>query len=181
MSSPQNQTDQVRFTFEALRNAVREMTAVGAKAIPINPRRFNLLARPHTQTCNICKYPGHQSNNVNDANACRVAIMGTVGFWEDMAAHISYLYSIHENFHNAINANNPVYKMRLDNCPPLGSSFEEIFVNRLTRNYLKFQSHFASIRPKAQHILSQHDQQRYENTTKKLNDFLLKEASRMLL
>lgn len=170
--------DHVRLALDALSKAVREMTPVGSKTIPSSPARFNLLARPHYQTCRICHYPGHQCNKINQANSCRVAIMSTVGFWEDMTVHISYLYSFHEPFHNAILENKPTYDMRLDTAPLKGKNFEEIFVNRLTRNYLKFQSHFAGIRPKAQVILGEKDIARYEAVSKKLNDFLLKEMSR---
>lgn len=53
-----------------------------------------------------------------------------------MAGHISTLYGAHEPFYAAVNASKPTYAMRLDDYPPPGKSFEEIFVNRLTCNYL---------------------------------------------
>lgn len=173
-SSPDNDKEQVRMALDALNSAVREMTPVGTKIIPASPNRFNLLARPHRQACRICNYPGHQSENIQKSNGCHIAIMSTVGFWENIVVHIAVLYSDHKQFHAAITENNPTYNMRLDNSPLVGKTFVEIFVNRLTCNYLKFQSHFSGIRPKAMVILQEHDLERYDTVTKKLNDFLLK-------
>jgi len=50
---------------------------------------------------------------------------------------------------------------------------EEVVVHSLTRNYLKWQSHSAGIRPKAVRILMAGDCGRYERVTMTLNDFLL--------
>ena len=176
MSASSNNQEQLRVSMEALQAACRDMTPVGAKAIPPSPVRFNLLAQPlrSTPTCRICKYPGHQTNDLNNANACRIAVMSTVGFWEDIAVHVAFLCGAHEDFATAIKAIEPTYEMRLDDSPLKGKSFVEIFVNRLTRNYLKFQAHFKGIRPKAMVFLSRDHYQRYEAVTLKLNEFLLK-------
>jgi hypothetical protein len=170
-------SNEVNIAWAALSNAVRELTPVGYKPIPPNPVRMNLLARSHTFRCRICNYPGHQCDNIANSTACRTAITSTIGFWEDMAVHISNLYSTHDAFNFAIRANEPTYAMRLDNSPLKGIKFEDIFVDRLTRNYLKFQSHFAGIKPKAMKILQQEDLEQYEAVTKTLNDFLLKGQS----
>lgn len=175
-----NCSTEIHVSWEALSKAVRELTPVGYKPIPPCPVRMNLLARSHTSVCRVCHYPGHQSDSTAKSTTCRMAIMSTIGFWEDMAIHISCLYNSHDAFNSAIRANEPTYEMRLDNTPLKGLKFEEIFVNRLTRNYLRFQSHFACIKPKAMKILQQEDSERYEAVTQKLNDFLLKGQSRKL-
>jgi hypothetical protein len=59
MPSSANNQEQIRLAIEAVSAAVREMTPVGAKAIPVSPVRFNLLARPHKDNCGICKYQAH--------------------------------------------------------------------------------------------------------------------------
>ncbi|KAF2260738.1 hypothetical protein CC78DRAFT_584521 [Lojkania enalia] len=168
---------------QQLAGAVREMTPLGAKTIPKNPERFNLLARPYRygqSTCSVCKYPGHQCSSVRNAGKngpCRNAIMSTVGFWEDVSAHIAALYQSHQRFADAIKKNVATYDMRLDNSAQIGGSIEEVIVNCLTRNYLKFQSHFAGIRPKAAAILDKNDYARYEGVTHRLNEFLLHGSS----
>jgi CCR4-NOT transcription complex subunit 2 len=158
------------------------MTPVGSKAIPQNPVCFNLLARSqYGQTkCRICNYPGHQSPSLANSRACHAAIMSTIDFWADMAVHISMLYSLHEPFHKAIVNNEPAYAMRLDTWPMKGRTYEEIFVERLAANYLKFQSHFAGIRPKAKVMLTEEEMKRYEDVTGRLDDYLLKGRSCML-
>jgi CCR4-NOT transcription complex subunit 2 len=103
-----------------------------------------------------------------------VALMSTVGWWEDVAVHGAFLYEVHEEFRKAANANEPDYEMRHDSSPIKGKTFEEIFVNRLTRNYLKFQAHFNTIRPKAMKFLHEHDVARFQQVSTKLNDLLLK-------
>lgn len=177
-SSDSPRSAQARLSFEALFKATREMTPVGAKGIPECPKRDNLLARPIHNVCRICHYPGHQCDSVKRANSCRVAIMSTIRFWEDMADHIICLYRASDDFHDAIDDNVPTYAMRLDSSPLQGNTFEQIFVNRLTRNYLRFQSHYASIRPKAMVILNDQDRNKYEMITRDLNEFLLKSSSR---
>jgi hypothetical protein len=163
----------VCLALDAISKAVREMTPVGAKNIPINPVRQNLLARPQKPICRICRYPGHESSNVENASACRAAFMSTVGFWEDMSTHVQLLYVEDEKFAIAVRTSKPTYDMRTDGSPLKGQLFEDIFVNRLTCNYLKFQAHFAGIRPKAEVFLRKSDKERYVAVTQTLNEFIL--------
>lgn len=166
--------EQVRVAFEAVRAAVREMTAIGSKPIPPNPTRFNLLAWRQPSSCQVCHLPGHKSLTIEGAHACRLAILCTIRFWEEMSGHILVLYNHHEGFEKAIKATEPVWDMRLDNYPCKGIKYEEAFVERLTCNYLKFQAHFAGIRAKAGVLLSAEDLECYARVTKALDEFLLK-------
>jgi CCR4-NOT transcription complex subunit 2 len=156
------------------------MTPVGGLPIPSVPDTFNLLARPYKTepTCRICGFPGHQSASIHEPQACRTAILMTLSFWEEMAPHISNLYAQHQAFRSAINKNAPTYAMRLDDCPLKGTGFEEIVVDRLTRNYLKFQAHLRGIKAKMMVILEEKDKRRLEKVTFMLDDFLLKGSSR---
>jgi CCR4-NOT transcription complex subunit 2 len=149
------------------------MTPAGAKAIPSNPVRFNLLARPVTNGCRICGFPGHSSANVKASTACRVAILSLIGFWEDVAAHVSFLYRSSDRFQKAIVANKPKYEMRLDDGGLKGGDLEDVLVERLTRGWLKFLAHFARIRAKANVMLSQEDLGAYEVAVRNLSGFLL--------
>ena len=110
-----------------------------------------------------------------------MAIMSTVNFWEDMADHISHLYQESERFQKAIVNSKATYEMRLDGSPKIGGSMEEVIVHSLTKNYLKFQSHFTGIRLKAVRILRDEDMTRYERVSKMLNGFLLDGCTRKLL
>lgn len=67
--------------------------------------------------------------------------------------------------------------MRLDNAKVVGGCMEEVIVNGLTKNYLKFQSHYAGIRPKVMVFMQEGDGERYKEITGRLNDFLLHGAS----
>ncbi|CAO2652970.1 Nn.00g023810.m01.CDS01 [Neocucurbitaria sp. VM-36] len=165
--------DSVRQNLVALSAAVREMIPAGAKPMPTVPERFNLLARPSHAGCRICGLPGHQSNNINKATACRTAMLSLIGFWEDIATHVSFLYQHAERFRQAIVANRPTYEMRLDDGPVKGGDLEVVLVDRLTRNWLKFQAHLARIRAKANVVLEERELVRYETVTANLNGFLL--------
>lgn len=101
----------------------------------------------------------------------------TLTFWDNMSQHISTLYAQHQPFRQAINDNTPTYEMRLDDCPLKGAGFEEIVVERMTMNYLKFQAHLSRIRAKVMVILGDKDKWRLEKLTNKLDDFLLKGSS----
>ncbi|KAF2705675.1 hypothetical protein K504DRAFT_484505 [Pleomassaria siparia CBS 279.74] len=173
MSFQSPSSDEIRSELMALAVVVREMNPHGTRPIPTNPDRFNLLARSWKNTCRMCNLPGHTSSSVEKADACRVAIMSTVGFWEDVADHISHLYRESERFHNAISEMMATYEMRLDSSPKISGSTEEVIVHSLTKNYLKFQSHFAGIRPKAVKILRNEDLARLERINRTLNAFLL--------
>lgn len=171
---------QIRTSFDTLLQAVRAMTPVGSVPIPAVPETFNLLASPYKTypVCRICGFPGHQSASVQSSQACRTAILMTLAFWEEMAPHISNLYAQHQAFRLAINKNTPTYAMRLDDCPLKGVRFEEIVVDRLTKNYLKFQAHLKRIKAKTNVILEEKDKWRLEKVTLMLDDFLLKGTSR---
>ncbi|ORY09513.1 hypothetical protein BCR34DRAFT_625700 [Clohesyomyces aquaticus] len=159
----------------ALFKTVREMNPAHARPVPADPVRFNLLARPcrATQSCRICNFPGHHSDNIRRASACRTALLSTVGFWEDIIGHVSLLYREHSKFLEVIKNNAPTYEMRQDNHPAIPGDMETVLVDGLTRNYLKFQAHCAGLRPKLPHILNDVDLRRLESVTITLNDFLL--------
>ena len=182
MSSPTNgNADLVRQTLIVLSAAVREMTPTGAKLIPTHPDRFNLLARPSHAGCRICGLPGHQSDSIKKASLCRTAILSVIGFWEDLVPHISFLYQHSERFQKAIVANQPTYEMRLDDGPLKGGDLEAVLVDRLTRNWLKFQAHFSRIRAKANVLLDEGELGRYERVGQNLNGFLLNGLTRKFL
>lgn len=180
MSSPSDTTDaeQVRRALMALSTVVREMAPAGAKKIPTAPERFNLLARPHHDTCRICNLPGHHSPSAQKAAACRVAILSLIGFWEDVSGKVSCLYNSSTRFNKAITNSVATYEMRLDDAPLVGGDIEVVLVDRLTRNYLKFQSHFARIRAKANVILNEQGIARYEKVSQTLNGFFLNGQTR---
>jgi CCR4-NOT transcription complex subunit 2 len=175
MSSPmaENPTDPVRRSFDILSTVVRQMTPAGAKPIPANPTRFNLLARPVHNGCRICGLPGHSSGNINASSACRIALLSLIGFWEDVAVHISLLYQRSERFQKAIVANVPTWEMRLDDGGLKGSDLQDVLVERLTRGWLKFMSHFSRIRAKANAMLSEGELAGFEVLSRNLNGFLL--------
>lgn len=180
MSSPTNepQTDSVRQSLTALSAVAREMTPAGAKPIPAQPNRFNLLARPITKGCRICGIPGHSSANTNCSSACRTALLSLIGFWEDVGDHVALLYRDSERFQKAICANEPTYEMRLDAGGLKGGDLEDVLVERLTRGWMKFHAHFARIRAKANVILTEADVGRYEELARKLRGFLLNGMTR---
>ncbi|KAH6872540.1 hypothetical protein BKA58DRAFT_400762 [Alternaria rosae] len=161
MSSPgSNDAEHVRQTLTKLSVAVRELTPAGAKQVPQSPDRFNLLARPTHGGCRICGLPGHQSTDVHHSAACRVALLSLIGFWEDIADHVAFLYQYSERFQKAIQANEPTYVMRLDNRPLKGGDMEVVLVDR-------------GIRAKANVILNEDDLARYERVAKNLEGFFL--------
>jgi hypothetical protein len=174
MSSPTpTDADHVRQTLVKLSVAVRELTPSGAKQVPHSPDRFNLLARPVHGGCRVCGLPGHQSTDVSHAAACRVALLSLIGFWEDVADHVAFLYQHSERFQKAIQANEPTYLMRLDNRPLKGGDMEVVLVDRLTGNFLKFGAHVRGIRAKVNVILGEDDLVRYERVAKNLEGFFL--------
>jgi hypothetical protein len=175
MSSPmaENPTDPVRQSLNILSTVVRQMTPTGAKPIPANPSRFNLLARPVHNGCRICGLPGHESANIKASKACRIALLSLIGFWEDVMAHISSLYQHSERFQKAIVANVPTYEMRLDAGGLKGGDMEDVLVERLTRGWLKFVAHFSRIRAKANAMLSESELAGYEVLARNVNGFLL--------
>ncbi|KAF2475651.1 uncharacterized protein BDR25DRAFT_379143 [Lindgomyces ingoldianus] len=168
-------SNEVLAALGALLKAVQEMNPAHARPIPPHPVRFNLLSRPSrsAQTCRICNFPGHHGDSIHYAGACKAAMVSMVGFWEDIAAHLALLYREHQLFQTAIKNNKPTYDMRLDNAPAIAGNMETVLVGRLTRSYLKFQSHCSGLRPKLLHILSEGDKHRYCAITNTLNDFLL--------
>jgi CCR4-NOT transcription complex subunit 2 len=149
------------------------MTPAGAKPVSSTPSRFNLLARPNFNSCRVCGLPGHSSPNINILSACRTALLSIVGFWEDMLAHVSFLYQHSDRFKKAVVTNEPTYEMRLDDGDLKGGDLENVLVERLTRSWLKFASHFARIRAKANVILIDADLVRYQVVLQNLNGFLL--------
>ncbi|KAF1946843.1 hypothetical protein EJ02DRAFT_393229 [Clathrospora elynae] len=178
MSSPEsdNDADRIRQSLMTLSAAVREMTPIGAKPIPATPDRFNFLARPSSSSCcRICALPGHQSPNITKAAFCRLALLSLVGFWEDIAAHVSFLYEHSERFQKAVQKNEPTYEMRLhDSGPPLkGGGIEEVLTERLTRNWVKFLAHVARIRAKVNVVLGEAEVTGLERVVKGLSGFLL--------
>ncbi|KAI4616253.1 uncharacterized protein J4E88_005483 [Alternaria novae-zelandiae] len=174
MSSPtSNDADYVRETLTKLSVAVRELTPAGTKQVPQNPDRFNLLARPTYGGCRVCGLPGHQSIDVHHSAACRVALLSLIGFWEDIADHVAFLYQHSERFQKAIQENEPTYVMRLDNRPLKGGDMEVVLVDRLTGNFLKFMAHVRGIRAKVNVILNEDDLARYERVAKNLEGFFL--------
>lgn len=166
----------------ALSEVVREMTPLGAKQIPAAPRRFNMLARTYNNCCRICNLPGHQSANVKNSAACRTAVLSLFRFWEDQGRNIQYLYATSHRFNDAVNKSHPTYDMRLDNHTQVGGSMEEVVVDRMTRNYLKFQAWFSRVQAKMLVILDMEGQdgRLYGEITALLNDVLLKGQSRTL-
>lgn len=182
MSSPANDNaDRVRKALVVLSAAVREMTPTGAKPVPTHPDRFNLLARPSHSACRICALPGHHADNIKNAALCRDAILSLIGFWEDINPHISFLYQHSERFQKAVVTNQPTYAMRLDDGPVQGGDLEGVLVDRLTRNWLKFQAHFARIRAKANVLLDAEELGRHERVGQNLNGFLLNGLTRKFM
>lgn len=173
MHATHNNADGVRQSLTTLSAAVREMTPAGAKAIPANPTRFNLLARPTNDGCRICGLPGHSSYNIKASTPCRIALLSLIGFWEDVAAHVSSLYQHSERFQKSIVINEPTYDMRFDVGGLKGCDLEDVLVERLTRGWLKFVAHFSRIRAKANAILMSVELGRYEVVSQSLNGFLL--------
>ncbi|KAF2180540.1 hypothetical protein K469DRAFT_753238 [Zopfia rhizophila CBS 207.26] len=169
------------FTF--LRNAVRAMIPSNAGSPVPNPNRANLLAqspRASHPRCRVCAWPGHQSNNVHKASACRDAIITTIGFWEDVLANVQVSYKGHLPFQMAIQENKVTVNMIYSDAPKAIESggMEAVIVNRLAMNYLKFQRLWASLGPKVSYIMEgDRDVIRYENITQALNDYLLAKNS----
>ncbi|PVH98950.1 hypothetical protein DM02DRAFT_595203 [Periconia macrospinosa] len=163
----------------ALSEAVREMTPLGAKQIPAAPSRFNMLARTYNNACRICNLPGHQSANVKNAAACRDAVLSLFRFWEDQAQNIEFLYTTSHRFHDAVNKVNATYDMRLDNHTQVAGSMEEVVVDRMTKNYLKFQTWFSRVQAKMLVILDMEGQdgRLYGEFSALLNNLLLKGES----
>ena len=162
-----------RSSLMALSVVVREMSPTGGKAIPANPHHFNLLARPSYNNCRICGLPGHHSANIQQAVACKTAFVSLIQFWEDVASHISYLYEHSDRFQRAVKANEPTYEMRLEDGGLKGGDLENVLVERLTRAWLKFQSHMSRHRAKTNACLGYSEQTMYETITRTLNGFLL--------
>jgi hypothetical protein len=165
--------DQVRQTLMALSQAVREMTPSGAKPIPANPVCFNLLARPVRGGCHVCALPGHSSVNVNNASACRTALLSLITFWEEVMEHTSFLYIHSERFRKAIQDNAPTYAMRLDGSLVKGGDMEVVIVDGLTKNWLKWLSHVRGVRAKVNVVLGKEEVGRLDVVMKKGEGFLL--------
>ncbi|KAF2019341.1 hypothetical protein BU24DRAFT_459026 [Aaosphaeria arxii CBS 175.79] len=169
-------------SLEVLAGAVRAMTAVGADSSQGNTSITNALARPHHGSlCRICHLPGHHSDHISQADACLTEILKLFEFWDEMKTHILFLYSFHDPFKAAIDEQEPTYEMRLNSSPLRGQTFEQIYVNRLTSNYLKFQAHFARIRAKAVYLMSAKEAEYYGAVVEDLNDVLLKGKTLSLL
>ncbi|CAG5149382.1 uncharacterized protein ALTATR162_LOCUS2356 [Alternaria atra] len=140
--------------------AVREMTPSGAKQVLHTPNRSNLLARPAYGGCRLCGLPGHHSTNISHPAAYRVALFSLIGFWEDIADHVSSLYQYSERFQKAIQTNEPTYAMRLDNRPLKGGD-------------MGFLAHVRGIRAKVNVVLDEEGLSRYERVTKNLEGVFL--------
>jgi CCR4-NOT transcription complex subunit 2 len=151
------------------------MTPAGAKPIPANPVRFNLLARPITTStaCHVCNLPGHSSPSIKSTAACRNALLSLITFWQDTISHVSSLYSSSERFKAAIVANKPSYEMRLDNGGVKGGDIEVVIVEKLTRSWLKFVSHVARIRARVNMILDEEEVGRLGEMERMGNGFLM--------
>ncbi|PSN69278.1 hypothetical protein BS50DRAFT_491107 [Corynespora cassiicola Philippines] len=173
MSSIPEQDTRIYLSLKGLYDAVREMNPAGAKPIPAQPNCFNFLARPHLKTCHVCSLAGHSSENAHNATACRIALMSTIRFWENMSSEIIFLYKASTRFNNAIKSNVATYDMRLNNSPVVGGSMETVLVHSLTHNYLNFQAHCARIRAKANLFLNEVDLCRYDEVSETLNKYLL--------
>lgn len=171
--STENNADTVRQSLTVLSDIVRQMTAAGAKPVPANPSNFNLLARPVFNGCRICGLPGHASANIKSSAACRTALLSLIGFWEDATPHVTLLYQHSERFQKAIVNSQPTYEMRLDDGGLKGGATEDVLVERLTRNWLKFVAHFTRIRAKANVIFGEGEIARYEGLVRTLNGFFL--------
>jgi CCR4-NOT transcription complex subunit 2 len=154
------------------------MTPAGAKPIPTQPTRFNLLARPVVNGCRFCGLPGHSSASIKSSSACRTALLSLITFWGDVSDHVVLLYQHSERFKQAIWDNKPTYEMRLDAGGLKGGDLEDVLVERLTRNYMKFMALFERIRAKANVILTQADIDQYEALARKLRGFLLNGMTR---
>ncbi|KAF2824522.1 hypothetical protein CC86DRAFT_354622 [Ophiobolus disseminans] len=165
--------DRIRQSLTALSAVVREMTPTGAKPIPAHPDHFNLLARPFSETCLVCKLPGHSSANINASPRCRVALLSLIVFWEDVATHLTSLYQHSKRFHQAVQASQPTYEMRRDAGGLKGGDLEDVLVERVTRAWLKFVAHFSWIRAKANVVLAVGEVGRYEAVAAGLNGLLL--------
>jgi hypothetical protein len=74
---------------------------------------------------------------------------------------------------NGVNGAKATYKMWLDRSLKISGSMEEVIVHSMTKNYLKFQSHLAGIKPKAVEILAEEDTARYKCVSDTLNGFLI--------
>jgi CCR4-NOT transcription complex subunit 2 len=153
--------------------AVREMAPAGAKQVPPTPDRFNLLARPVYGGCRICGLPGHQSANIQHSAACRVSLLSLIGFWEDIADHVFFLYKYSERFQKAVQAMEPTYGMRLDHRPLTGGDIEVVLVDRLTGNFVKLLAHIRDIRAKVNEVLDEEGLGRYERVAKNLEGLFL--------
>lgn len=171
--STENSADSVRQSLTALSDIVRQMTAAGAKPIPTNPLNFNLLARPVHNGCRICGLPGHASANIKSSASCRTALLSLIDFWDIVTPHVSLLYQHSERFQKAIVNNQPTYEMRLDDGGLKGGATEDVLVERLTRNWLKFVAHVSRIRAKVNVMFGEGEIGRYEALVKTLNGFFL--------
>ncbi|KAF2734551.1 hypothetical protein EJ04DRAFT_436846 [Polyplosphaeria fusca] len=175
---PEPMSQEVRNILVILMSVVRQMTFSGTVPIPSSLVRFNLLASPMRMSrCFVCNYPGHNASHIDKPIGCRAAIMSTIGFWEDVVAHITKLSQLHGRFAEALEEQVVTYQMRLEEAPHIAGNIEQVIVSHLTRNYLKFQSHYSSIRPKAYRILDSRDLERYDEITKQLNTYLLQGAT----
>ncbi|KAF2002328.1 hypothetical protein P154DRAFT_594698 [Amniculicola lignicola CBS 123094] len=166
---------------KVLNQAYREMTPVGAKPYPSNPKNYNFLARPipASRACRVCKLPGHQSSDINHANACRDAIISLIDFWWGVKNAISQLYGKRGRFYHVLNASVATYDMRRDETPKVNAkSVEETIVDRLVKNYLKFVSHCMGIKPKMHVVLRKREIEEFEDLCHRLNDLLLDGYSR---
>jgi len=175
-----SEAEQVRCNLIDLCKHIRDMTKVGTKTIPDPPHRFNLLARPHApeSLCRICSLPGHHSVSVSDSAGCRAALLSLIGFWEDRAENIKFLYLKSATFSKKIAASKPTYAMRLSTSPPHGGDMEKVIVEGLTRSYLRFQALVGSLGEKVKEVLTETDAKRYEAVSGTLNEFLLHSQTR---
>ncbi|KAF1960577.1 hypothetical protein CC80DRAFT_403643 [Byssothecium circinans] len=176
-----SEAEQARLVLFNLSAAVREMTPIGAKKIPAEPKRFNLLARPHGNVCRFCGLPGHQSISLTNAASCHTAILSLFDFWEDIAEKVNFLQSTSTSFNDAITKHHPTYELRHDNTPQVGGEIEKVLLDRLTRNYLKFQAWVSRVRAKINVLVDMEGQEgkKYEVVSGMLNGTLLRGKTRM--
>lgn len=160
--------EHVRYAFDKLYQSVRALTYASTQPLPVNTDRVNLLARYKGPVCRFCGLVGHQTNHIDEATACKTAILCVIGFWEDTVDCIRVLYKAHRDFTVAVQKSEPTYDMAL-----VGGDIYTVIVNHLVRNYITFQRHIARILPKVVYLLDAASLQRLEECSQLVNGFLL--------
>ncbi|OAL48068.1 hypothetical protein IQ07DRAFT_112056 [Pyrenochaeta sp. DS3sAY3a] len=152
MSSPQN-TPEVQRALLALSTIIRETTLFGARPIPPNPTRFNLLARPAPSVCGFCSLPGHYSGHspatLTSALPCRAAFTSLFDFWTDVLAHLRVLHAGSPRFRVAVDNFAPVWALGEEGeraAPLPGGDVEVVLLDALARAWVKFGKFLGRVR-----------------------------------